>query len=245
MLAKLPILATVATAYSAIVGNRGAVFQAAFLPLLGLIVLGSIKDMGQDSLLISIVSLLIGAPLGALIAVACHRIVLLGQGTVVNSWSLYWSERETSFVVWILIFGTVIYVAAMLLGVIFLMSPERIFGFRTPWLGTLLTFVCIAYVLGRFSMVFPATAIDKRMAMSNSWYLTDGNGWRVAIALALPFVIATLLIWIIKSLVPTAYGPIFSVLTLAVLLFTAVVEIAVLSFTYKYLTDSASIVDYV
>ena len=243
MLAKVPVFSIVFGAYAAVFRNLTAFIQAWFLPGLGMVVLGAIRSPLQNNFLLELFYWLIGLPLLTLVGVACHRIVLLGRDSLTNPWSLYWSKRESSFLTWLLILGVFFYGATQLLGVLFLMSPDSVLGFKTPYLGVFLTYVSVAYLEGRFSMVLPATALDKRFILSNSWRLTAGNGLRIAIAILIP--VAVLLILMMYGGALMSLLPVIVMTTVLVFLLfvTVAVEIAVLSKSYRFLTDSADRAD--
>src|SRR5712671_2333716 len=55
-----------------------------------------------------------------------------------------------------------------------------------------------SYVLARLCLVFPATAIDRPVNLKWAWRLTERNGWRLVVVVAV-------LPWIISYLVELLY----------------------------------------
>ena len=239
MIPKLPILPTVFGAYSKVLSNSVTLIRATFLPMLALIIIGVIHDATPTSWVLSLVFWVMSLPFTALIAIACHRVILLGPGSLDNPWSMYWTKRESSFVVWLVIFAVFLTLAWWVFGVVFLMAPDSAFGYATPWLGTFLTAVTVTYLDGRFSMVLPAAAVGKQMFFSNSWYLTGGNGLRITVVLILPLAI----FWGGFAMAERTFAddPSVTLITAAAIigLITFAVEVAVLSLSYKFLRDAA------
>ena len=243
MLAKVPVFTIVFGAYAAVFRNFTALIQAWFLPGLALVALSAIRLPRQDSFLLELFYWLVNLPLLTLVGVACHRIILLGRDSLTNPWSLYWTKRETSFFSWLLILGVFFYGASKLLSVLFLMSPETVLGFNAPNLGVFLTYVTVTYLVGRFSMVLPATALDKRLILSNSWILTAGSGLRIALAILVPVTILLIVMMYGGAFLSLLSVIMLTTLFIFVLFITVAVEIAVLSKSYRFLTDSANRTD--
>ena len=239
MMSKLPILSTVFGAYGAVFGNAGALIRAFMLPFLVLLVLSTIRDSIAAGFIVGLLFWALSLPFVTLIAMACHRVVLLGRDSLNNQWSLYWTERESSFLINVIILSGLLFIAGWIFNVIFLMSPERPFGFHTPWLGMVLTYVSLAYVQGRFSMVLPANALGKNMFLSNSWYLTAGNGPRVALVLIIPVAILFAVVTLIGPAVESRLGFVGELIIFVLYLISFAVEIAALSLSYRFLDDSA------
>lgn len=240
MMSKLPILSTIFGAYGAVLGNIGTLIRAFMLPMLVLVVLKTIQDELAVNQFITLVFWFLNLPFATLIAMACHRVVLLGPDSLNNPWSLYWTSRETSFFINMIILGVLMLLASWVFGVVFLMSPETPFGFSTPWLGVALTYVAVTYLQGRFGMILPSTALGKNMFLSKSWYLTAGNGPRITIVLLAPVAI---LFGVMRMLEPALLS-LPTIVSVVIVLFVFVisfaVEIAALSLSYRFLRDSAN-----
>ncbi len=240
MMSKLPIISTIFGAYGAVLKNAGTLIRAFMLPLLVLLVLKTIQDELSPSLFTDLIFRFLSLPFATLIAMACHRVILLGPASLNNPWSLYWTSRETSFFINMIILGALILLASWVFGLIFMMSPETPFGFSTPWLGLVLTYIAVTYLQGRFGMILPSTALGKNMFLSNSWYLTAGNGPRITIVLLAPLLI---LYGVMTMLGPVLLSlPDFAGVVIVLLIFITsfAVEIAALSLSYRFLRDSAN-----
>ena len=240
MMSKLPIFSTVFGAYGAVLGNIGTLIRAFMLPMLMLVVLNSIQGELSANLFIDLIFWFLSLPFATLIAMACHRVILLGPESLNNPWSLYWTSRETSFFINMIILGVLILLANWVFGVIFLMSPETPFGYSTPWLGVALTYVAVTYLQGRFGMILPSTAVGKNMFLSNSWYLTAGNGPRLTIVLLAPLAILLGVMTMLGSALVSLPAFAGVVIVLLIFVLTFAVEIAALSLSYRFLRDSAN-----
>lgn len=239
MMSKLPILATLFGAYAAVFRNLGVLVRAALLPALLMLILSVVKNALGSGFLSNIVFWFLSLPSATLIAMSCHRVVLLGPDSLNNPWSLYWTDRETEFFINLIILGGMMMLANFVFGVIFLMAPETAFGVAVPWLGIVLTYIVVTYVQGRFSMVLPANATDKKMYLSASWYLTAGNGPRITIVLLLPIVILAGILTAFNQI--EANVSMLSIVGIGILyVLTFLVEIAALSLSYKFLQATAS-----
>ncbi len=231
MIPLLPVFSIVYRAYAIVWENLRTLIRAALLPGLVLVVLQVVEDAVAPGRMLGLVFWLAGLPFAALIAVACHRVFLLGPASLDNPWSLFWSDRESSFLTWLVILGVATYLLSLVLGIFMLMAPNR-------WLGVALFLFALIYLQGRFSMVLPATAVGERMFLSGSWYLTSGNGLRYAVALAIPVAFAIIIMLLLISLAGFLPTPVFTIVITAWFVFTGAVEIAVLSLSYKFLTES-------
>tara|TARA_R110002096_G_scaffold57426_2_gene145611 strand:- start:21807 stop:22538 length:732 start_codon:yes stop_codon:yes gene_type:complete len=239
MMSKLPILATLFGAYAEVLKNLGVLVRAALLPALLMLILSVVTNALGSGFLSSVVFWFVSLPSATLIAMSCHRVVLLGPDSLNNPWSLYWTDRETEFFINLIILSGMMFLAKTAFGVIFLMAPETAFGMAVPWLGIALTYIVVTYVQGRFSMVLPANAVGKKMFLSASWYLTAGNGPRIAVVLLMPiFILAGVTIAFSQLESDVSLLGVVGIGILYVLTF--LVEIAALSLSYKFLQASAS-----
>ena len=175
-------------------------------------------------------------------AVTCHRLVLLDPHSIASRLYPRWSWRETRFILWMvgvwLIATAAFMVFATLLGnVPHLWSPQGSPEANEDWFGWALyaAKVPALYVFARLCLVFPATAIDKRANLKWAWRLTEGNGWRLVLVVAV-------LPWILTQLVNLLYRGNASTVETVILTFVGcalfAVEIAALSLSYRELTGA-------
>ena len=123
-----------------------------------------------------------------LFAVAWHRFVLLGPATARPRAFVLWRSRHWRFFGYLLII-LVFYVPTSPLLLVTLPS-ELIFplsGARLAWIGVGVLLMCVvmAYLVVRLSLVFPASAIDRKCSFRESWRRTHGQGLRLVIATSL------------------------------------------------------------
>jgi hypothetical protein len=170
-------------------------------------------------------------------AVTCHRLVLLDPPSIASRLYPRWSSRETRFIlwmvgVWLIITAAFIVVSPLLVNVSLLWSRKP----DEDWLGWSLFVAKLPalYVFARLCLVFPATAIDKRVNLQWAWRRTEGNGWRLVLIVAV-------LPWILTQLVNLLYRGNASTIETIVLTFVGcalfAVEVAALSLSYRELTS--------
>jgi hypothetical protein len=126
----------------------------------------------------------------ALIAVPCHRIVLLGPNSVPAKVHLGWSNRETRFVIWLILFNLTLRLAwfAFVLPIGFVIGNAAQFvavfdpvtaSYLISYSGPLGALLLVYYIYARLSLVFPSIAIDAPQTLPAAWSLSRGNGWRL------------------------------------------------------------------
>lgn len=169
----------------------------------------------------------------ALFAVSCHRIILLGRNSLPNEYGVYWSLRETRFAGWLIVIFVIYAAVSTPLSLVYLMLPRDVYSLQMYWY---LTVFVTTYFEGRISMVLPATAVDQRMDLPNSWNLTRGHGLAIAIALFVPALVMDMIqIVVVQMIFADAYylGKVVD----SVLVFPLVaVAVGVLSVTYRKVT---------
>lgn len=173
--------------------------------------------------------------------VTCHRLILLGDESVARFGPLKWTWRETRFVGWfVAIVACIILIsipAGFLLSLVLLPFGEFSAYLDESWASNLLL-APFLYVMARWSLVIPATAVDKRPDLRWAWRCSHGNGWRLAL-------VVWLLPWITSSahelLVREQSTLIEDAISFALWLVLFVIEIAALSLSYRELSQNVSI----
>jgi hypothetical protein len=169
-------------------------------------------------------------------AVTCHRLVLLDTASVASRFVPRWSRRETRFLFFL--------AAVSILCTVAVIAPYiLVLTLLGPWLGSsteswpswvsLVIIVPVYYLFARLCLVFPATAIDRKVDLKWTWRLTRGNGWRLFVVVGvLPLLISktTELFYRVNA---TVFETVILTL-LGIALFA--VEIAALSLSYRELT---------
>lgn len=219
--------------------NKRAFGQALALPVLTITTLLLSSYFSGEHLPRSSIWLLycVHVALFTLFAVTCHRLVLLDSSSVALTWLPPWTWRETRFVfflfaVWLA--ATIAMVVALTL-----IANVSLPVFGEPdntwidWAGPAAK-VPMLYLFARLCLVFPATAVDRKVNLKWSWTRTRKNGWRlVAVVSILPWVISEALGLLYRG-DPSAIEVVLLTLLAVILL---AVEVAALSLSYRELTD--------
>lgn len=246
--------------------GRFMILPVAMATLLGLVSLGLYDESDQtvSSIIWSFGIFIPDFLVLTWFAVACHRLILIGAGAVAEFGLTRWTWRETRFFLWMLLVYTIGYLF-MLLGnttlfaVAFFVANACGFSTQTislimehqSFLLGMILFASIpfAYVVGRLSLLLPATAIDLHASVNSAWDLSEGNGWRVAILVGgvpMAFMAIQASIWMIPSwLFGESVHETQAVVDITSISSTflssvfryalATVEIAILSITYRRL----------
>jgi len=169
----------------------------------------------------------------ALFAVSCHRIILLGRNSLPNEYGVYWSLRETRFAGWLVVIIVIYAAVSMPLSFVYLVLPRDAYLLQIYWY---LTVFVTTYFEGRISMVLPATAVDQRMDLPNSWNLTRGHGLAIAIALFIPALIMDMIQIVIVRMIFADANYLGRVVDSIFVFPLVAVAVGVLSITYRKVT---------
>ncbi len=156
----------------------------------------SIQESGWTFLfwVVSVVGIILKGLVFTLIAVFCHRSILRQASTESQKIVFFFTQKEKKYFCWLL--G--VYVLAIGLGSLFGSTVElaisEILGVFMPigWQGRniieifmgLISDFLIYFLIGRWSLVFPAIALERPMGLDGSWRQTKGNGWRMFLLVA-------------------------------------------------------------
>ena len=188
---RLPVWATVREAAQAIAREWKALLKAVAVPALLVAVVVVLEDPfpNRSFLWDLLTGVLTFVPL-TLIAVSCHRLVILGVDSLPSAWGLFWSRRETRFLGWYLLIPLITFVSLIVLSalveilLVALLNVGLASGGHLFLLLVLLAFA--GYAAARLSLVLPATSIGQRPTLKGSWRLSRSNGWRLALVMFLP-----------------------------------------------------------
>jgi hypothetical protein len=169
-------------------------------------------------------------------ATICHRVVLLGAGSLASRWGLFWSMRETRFIGWLLVLGAI--VLAVSLPITYLISKLPFWALE--WLVmsspfSISFYTCVlasTYIDGRFGLVLPATAIGRSMNPLKSWRFTAGSGWSIFVALMVPILLTDLIDYLVFDLLLSSQLMIVSVVRS--LLYYPLIAVGVVVITIAY-----------
>ena len=224
--------------------NRRAFARALAIPLLSIVILNLSWYYARSYLPTLAGWLLYSVYCGlfVVLAVTCHRLVLLDPLSIAARVAPRWSWRETRFLAWIIVvclafIGATFVLSTPILNVLLWsgLQPEDTRLGWSVYAGQVLA-LCI---VSRLFLVFPATAVDRRVNLKWAWRLAKNNGWRLAIIVAvLPWVLSNL-VWLLYREDETIFEDV-----LIAFLGTAIVvfEVAALSLSYRELTKEEAAV---
>lgn len=179
-------------------------------------------------------------PVAVLLMTTVHRIMILGPDGTGKYGVLEWGYREWRFLIYI--FAFTIGVWALLAGwwkIISLLKNDETFGFSTL-LSVWVVYIAAALVYARICLVLPATAVDSKLSIRESWKLTYRNTWRVAVVIYSIPVTGMLIVLTLTNSTPEAtIDKMGSAVDIAGVLFgfvLYVIEISCLSFAYVFLS---------
>lgn len=237
---KLSILRIISQAFIVPWEHRRALLSKLFIPIFFLVLLDTIEWNESESLNITdSVVITVSILLYVYFAVTCHRIIILGSESVPSFGLRKWSMRETRFTAWAV--GMMLLIISLFY-IIFSYSPYLLFltefehGDYLIYLLYILVIPTVIYIISRLGIIFPATAVDEMQTIKWAWQITRGNGWRLVIVFtALPLLSGSVQAILIESIDTSIMSNIIlSLLGYLVL----VIEIAVLSLTYKEICSS-------
>jgi hypothetical protein len=209
---------TLAGALGYIFEFRTQLGKALLFPLVILTAMGFYElDDGTISWPIFVTVFLVEMFIYTLIAVATHRVILLGPSSIPEWGILMPSKRELLFLIYSI-------------GVGLIMVPIGFLAF-IPLVGLPIAILAIAYVAGRLSLIFPAIATDLGWTFSDSWKATEQYiVLMMFIAVGLPIIMG-----IPEYLL--SYLPYATVLVTIVSVFSMVFLVAALSVAFKVITS--------
>lgn len=180
-------------------------------------------------------------------AVACHRSILLGEDAVLPLGFLKWTKRESRFFAWSVFIWTAS-IIGLFIGLILLLPFVMLAGiFALPWLrvvpdslaevlGLLCAIIPAAYVVGRLSLLLPATAVNQQPTVKWAWSESEKHAMRLAFLVGFIPMFITVTIPIFDwstSLLGHVFG---SVLRGLIYYCLATVEIVILSISFREIT---------
>jgi hypothetical protein len=180
------------------------------------------------------------------LAVYCHRSLLIFGAARTSSLNIVFTSREWKFFAWILLVYLVTVfciIPGSITAGILLLEIDEIYT-ESTWMKSLVEIflfygvflIPLYYIVGRWSFVFPIIAVDGLPKMGWSWKQTKGNGWRMLVLVGfIPLTIGYLNS--VGPLIGLSEYPAFSAFlaSFALFLFTPV-EVAVISIAFRELT---------
>jgi len=193
--------------------------------------------LGTDSTVASWIYWACYVIVGAVAAVSCHRVLLLGPVSVPKFGVNHLGARERTFIAAALFVGFVAgllklssdFALTSLLGLI---DPENAPRYLTV---KVVASLCAAYLFARLALMLPAIAIDRRVGLRETWQLSNGNGWRLTLLIVLLPWLVKVLAWFLATIMSGGIASIIVNTTLYSLFLP--LEIALLSVSYRRLTE--------
>ncbi|MDD2800665.1 MAG: hypothetical protein PHE96_04335 [Methylococcales bacterium] len=114
--------------------------------------------------------------------ITCHRFILVRDS---NSYKNFNFKVMSIRVLKFSVIACQVYAALFIVKAVVIFIMIFVFHIRTIlndsesinyWIH-LPSELCALYILGRLSLVFPATATDKKVSLKWSWVITRGNSW--------------------------------------------------------------------
>ena len=205
---KLPIGATFAESHSLVFNNLDLLLKAAAIPYLMTVVLALSSLMALPNPgLVFLATILFFVPY-TLFGVAWHRLILLGPGVSPPRIAPNWRRQHWRFFGYALavtVISYVLWLGATILSVLFIIplgaagmfasetSALYVFGIAAAIGG-----IGFAYLMIRFSFVFPAVAVGETYRLRHAWTHSRGQGFRLIGMLILTALPITLVAWLLQ-----------------------------------------------
>ena len=172
--------------------------------------------------------------------IRCHRLVLLGATPETDVFPPQIGEREGSFCRFlVIIYGSIFsifFCGAVFVPIFLLFWGISDTGYE-EWPLFSLSMIPFSYILGRYCMVFPATAVDLQPSFKWAWEQSKGIGWRLG-------VLAGILPWSLSFIYKGGsvyfgldqYQFTYSLITGLLWFAVTTIEVAVLSIAFRELS---------
>ena len=193
--------------------------------------------LAQMGSLAEFVILVLYVPAFTVFAVTCHRLILLGDDSVPNYGLMKWSKRESRFIGWSLLGYFAWFAISMLVMFFSVGLTGSLQALPVTWVEYAPYCMLIpgTYLIARFSLLLPATAVDQRHDLTWAWAVTEKNGWRLVLLVGvLPIALWYGLSYLLERSVIVD----FVIYAVGCVLY--VVEVAALSLSFQYLTGHSS-----
>jgi len=174
-------------------------------------------------------------------AVICHRTVLLGPDAKLKPFQFFsWSRRESAFLVRLflvyLLVGLATIVFTQFLGTILGNIPSDKSFLKEHFNAVeAVAEIPATYVLARFCLLLPAAALDNRQSFPWAYRISSENGTRIAIVVG---VLPWLLDWLVYEATMDGTSLLLNLVYYLVTLVAMVIEISLLSLSYKELVGT-------
>jgi hypothetical protein len=182
---KLPVFATVGTAYAFVYSRFPTILRLEFFPLLVVALVGFVAFVlgaagPQSPGIYQALQIILQVVVATIVAVAMHRLILFNDrrpGTVVF---FNFGRAELLFVVvWVIFFLILIVAGVLVIALAAMFSQTG--PTPSPFLAVVAFVVFLAgiFLLLRFILIFPIIVAEGSLHFRESWRLTRGNLWRL------------------------------------------------------------------
>jgi hypothetical protein len=228
---QIDVIDQVGRAYRAVLDRVRLVVEMALLPYLIVLAATLVAVLMPGGVFGGILAALINAIafliFGSIFLVRWHRSVLLdetvGEGLIPEGW--------TEFIIATIKLGAIVVAGWVVLVLVGAMPPHMLTIPLVAIGGAVMSLMAM-----RVSLIFPAAAIGRPVALRTAWDWLQGNFWRLfacVLAAYFPFFVVTLILNAIGALFPSLLWIVFEALQLAISFVSVAVIAALLSHLYR------------
>lgn len=236
----------------ALIENKKALFKALFIPILFLLGINLffpnimlIQDgkpvFDENAKQVFMIILVFVFYINIIMAVSVHRIILIKDDISLFK-SIFPSSTELNFFLKILLFFILTLLVAFLISafgmMLFMLFVDRNIAMI---LAAILAFIVVSLLASRFSMVFPAIAINEKMGFSEALNMTKNYKFlSLFMVVIFPIIISILIAFVYGLIIKFLSGvvsPHFELLYVFLNVFITVLTISCLSVTYSYIKE--------
>ncbi|SMR82552.1 hypothetical protein SAMN04488030_2905 [Aliiroseovarius halocynthiae] len=203
-------------------------------------------------LVISYLPGLVTMVLGAWVAVAWHRYVLLEEDP--GGWIPNFNGREIlGYILWLLLMMVIYFAILLPFIAVAALAATGLEGGGTAGAGLIIVFVISGFatiiaaviVLTRLSTCLVSRAVSQRLSLAQAWNATRGSSWPIVVYLLLMFAVM-LVVGIIVSLLMAVVGvAAFVIVVPAYLLLTwflMIFQVSIMTTLYGYYIEGRELV---
>jgi len=229
---KLPIKDILTDAFLIPWNEKPHFIQALVLPILALVSIWAIWTIVKpESIFLNYTFALLYSIAFCYFAITCHRLILLKN----NTQHSYNTIRIIFFLKWVIIIYGISLAIEMIILTIMMNTINDFNSNNIPHIRDFL-YLPLMYFVGRFSLIFPATALDLKGSLKWSWGATRNNGINILCIVGLfPWFMYILLSLVYRNEPSIIEQAIMTLLTY----FVSAIGIFALSLTYKALQLNA------
>ena len=228
--------------------KSGPLIKALFIPATVVACFDFILLQSENASINSLLLLVPYMVFMSILAVSCHRIVLLGNDSIDHPWGIFFNLRVLKYLLFFIaisiVIGILFFIFVMPVMLVMILLPSNPFasGWPSIFVIPLMIVLCfpILILFSRASIILPACAIDAEMTFEEAFNLSRGNGWRLTLATLLPVAVISVLFYPVQSSVMESSSALTIVPGLIMLLLHSLITISVLSCAFRELLELQS-----